>query len=400
MRPGLGIMEALIAFGAQIDVEPILALVNDPSTSDMVLCDAIFALGVSRDKRVLESLSTFIAQHRFLFQTIQALGYTYLLEAIPLLVRVLEDDTIDCTSQGSLSRENLDDFVIEHLGKLQHPDAFEPIELYARKHLPIVGHMTINALVASDGERAIPFLHEVWKFDPEKRKTILRALLWIGTRIATDKIIELLQPIDGEKTTLLANALWNGRGLDFITGTMCRVGILEAVDSRLVAIIAAHFDEMAFDGMWQAIIAMKYIGTLAARQLLELIADDPKYEEIPFPNATPGSLQTIRQAAIHPLCDLGSEAVIDAILDSLSDQPANIIEFRLTKMDYGLVRDALQRRLHSANDRVLIRLLTLLGTFGDHTVLPALQPYIDDPRQEVADAAYLAEQRILGLAYF
>src|SRR5258708_27163183 len=100
------------------------------------------------------------------------------------------------------------------------------------------------------------------------------------------------------------------------------------------------------------------------------------------------------------LCDLGSNAVIDAVLDSLSDQPANIIEFRLTKMDYGLVRDALRKRLRSANDPILIRLLTLLGTFGDHTVFPDLQPYIDDPGQEVTDAAYMAEQRILGLAYF
>jgi hypothetical protein len=65
-----------------------------------------------------------------------------------------------------------------------------------------------------------------------------------------------------------------------------------------------------------------------------------------------------------------------------------------------LYLEALQRRLKSANDVTLIPLLTLLGTFGDYTVLPALQPYIDDPRLEVADAVYVAEQRILGLAYF
>jgi hypothetical protein len=99
------------------------------------------------------------------------------------------------------------------------------------------------------------------------------------------------------------------------------------------------------------------------------------------------------------LCDLGSNVAIEAVLDTLSDLPANVIEFRLTKMDYRSVGDALRKRLHAASDLVLIRLLTLLGTFGDYTVLPNLQPYIDDPRQEVADAAYVAEQRILGLAY-
>lgn len=399
-RPGFGIAEALTAFGSQIDIEPILVLVNDPTTPEVVVRDAIKALGVSRDKRALEPLSAFLAQRRFLFEIIQALGDTELPEALPLLIRVLEDDSIDGGAEGFLNRENIEYFVVEELGKLQHLDAFEPVERYARKHLPTVGHMALSALVASGGERAIPFLQEVWERDPDKRQTILRGLLWIGTPAAIDKAIELLQPIDGEKAALLARALSNGRGLDFITGTMSSVGILEAIDSRLVAILDAHYDEMAFDGKWRAIIAMKYIANRAARHLLKRIATDPKYGEILFPNAGPGSFQTLRQAAIHMLCELGSNVAIDAVLDSLSDQPANVIEFRLTKMDYRSVRDALRKRLHAASDLVLIRLLTLLGTFGDDTVLPSLQAYIDDPRQEVADAAYVAEQRILGLAYF
>jgi len=62
------------------------------------------------------------------------------------------------------------------------------------------------------------------------------------------------------------------------------------------------------------------------------------------------------------------------------------------------VRDALQRHLNSASDATLSKLLELLGLFGDHTVLPMITIYIDDPRIEIADAAYTAEQQILGMA--
>lgn len=102
---------------------------------------------------------------------------------------------------------------------------------------------------------------------------------------------------------------------------------------------------------------------------------------------------------MYTLCDLGSSIVIDAMLDMLLDQPVHVIEFRLRGMNYTSIRDALQRRLDAAENGVLICLLTLLGTFGDHTVLPALQPYMNDLNQEVANAAYTAEQQILGLAY-
>ena len=153
------------------------------------------------------------------------------------------------------------------------------------------------------------------------------------------------------------------------------------------------------ESMLRALFAMEYIATPPARQLLERIANNAKYD-IPRPGAQPPSRQTLRDVAILILCDLGSDRVIEAMLDTLAHQPVNVIEFRLTKMEQGLVRDALQRRLNSAKDNALIPLLSLLGTFGDATVLPDLKAYIDDSRQEVADAAYLAEQRILGLARF
>ncbi len=393
------IHQALHTFGTQIAIEPILALVNDPSTPDTVLSVAIEALGVSRDERVLEPLSTFITQRRFLFEVIQALGNTRLPGAIPILVQILQDKTITSTNQGSLSRENLENMAIENLGKLQHPNAFEPVEQFTRTNLPIVWYASISALAASDGERALPLLQELWELDPEKHKAILEALLWIGSKAATNKILELLSPFDGEKAALLASALSFGRGLVGFASTTYRIGMFESTDDRLVTIIDTYFDEMTPDGMLRALFAMEYIATPPARQLLERIAGNPKYD-IPRPNTPPASRQTLRDVAILTLCDLGSGAVIEAVLDTLSNQPVNVIEFRLTKMEHGLVRDALQRRLNSAKDNILIPLLTLLGTFGDPTVLPDLKPYIDDPKREVADAAYMAEQRILGLAYF
>lgn len=62
------------------------------------------------------------------------------------------------------------------------------------------------------------------------------------------------------------------------------------------------------------------------------------------------------------------------------------------------MRDALQRHLGSANEVELSKLLKLLGLFGDYTVLPTIATYIDDPRTEIADAAYTAQQQILGMA--
>jgi len=393
------IHQALHAFGTQIAIEPILALIDDPSTPDAVVSVAIEALGVSRDDRVLKPLSAFITQRRFLFEVIHALGNTRLARAIPLLVQVLQDKTITSSNQASLSRETLEDMAIENLGKLHHPDAFEPVEQFTRSHMPSVQFAPISALVASGGERAIPLLEELWERDPEKRRVILEALLWIGSTVATSKILQLLSPFNGEKIALLASALSFGSGFVANTTITFHIGVFESTDDRLVALIDTYFDEMTPDGMLRALFAMRYIATPPARQLLERIASNPNYD-IPRPNNSPDSQQTVREVAIGILCDLGSEAAIEAVLDTLSRQPVNVIEFHLTKMEHVLVREALQRRLSSAKDDTLIPLLTLLGTFGDPIVLPDLKHYINDSRQEMADAAYVAEQRILGLAYF
>ena len=100
---------------------------------------------------------------------------------------------------------------------------------------------------------------------------------------------------------MLANALSNGKGLDFITGTACNVGILETVDDRLVAMLDAHFDEMVFDGKWHTIVAMKYVGTPAARTLLERVFNNSRYDEVLFPNTRPGLVQQLSSCYTYAL---------------------------------------------------------------------------------------------------
>lgn len=392
------INEALYAFGRQIAVEPFLTLLNDSTMPDAVVRATITALGVSRDSRVIEPLAVFVRQHRFLFDVIQALGNTRLPAAIPLLVHMLEDTTLDCTIHGSLSRENLENMVIINLGKLQHPDAFEPVAFYIRQNFPTNSYTSIHALAASGGERAIPLLSELWQRDSEKRDMILRALLWIGTGAATNKILELLTPFSGEQLTLLVKALSRGRGLDLITGTIAGVGVLQATDERFIPLIDTVFEDMSPDVMLQTLVAMKYIATPQARTLLKRVVNDPRYD-IPRPGSSPDAQQTLRDVALLILCDIGDDDAIHPLLDTLAHQPAHVIEFRLAKMDYGVVKEVIRQRLPFAQDEILIRLLTLLGTFGDGTILPYIQLYMNHSKQEVADAAYEAEQRILGVAY-
>ena len=147
--------------------------------------------------------------------------------------------------------------------------------------------------------------------------------------------------------------------------------------------------------MWATFIfALEYIAAPAAHRLLKRIASDPLYDI----QRSSNSPQTLRDVAIQILCELGSEMAIDLLLDNLAHQNLAFLDFFLTKLEQERVRDALQRRLGSANDATLSKFLELLGFFGDLTVLPMIATYIDDPRIEIADAAYTAEQQILGTA--
>lgn len=384
------ISDALRAFGSQLPVEPFLLLVGDSSAPDTIMLYVIEALGMSGNPLALKPLAEFITNrhliknHNILWMTIQALGNISHPETVLILAPLLEANDIDLNTLN---------FVVEALGHLHQPSAFSPLEHFIRTNWPPMWYSTIGSLVAAGGEAAIPLLREIWDATPDKRKVVLSCLLWINTREATAAILELLQPLDTENVALLAHALWIGRELPFITST----SPIGPVDDQLVAILENNMDTLPTNSLHHALWALSSIATPAALGVLERIATEPIYQE-PLPPATLGSFQTLRDAAIHLLWNLGSGVVIEDVLDTVMELPVQVIAFRLEKMNPKLVAAALQHRLTRANDLVLPRLLTLLGLFGNPTVLSDVRTYIDDQRKEVANAAYEAEQSILGLA--
>ena len=392
-NPTMGITETLYELGPQIDVGPLIVVANEPSTPEHVLYHVIRALGLSRDKRAIETLRLFLKKPKFLASVVIALGESALLEAVPLLVQTLESKKTNL--RGSpINKDGLDNMIIGSLGKLQYPSAFPALEKFAQQKLPVVWIETISALAATGGERAIPFLHQAWELDSKKQKYIIQALLWIGTNAAIDKIKELLAPSSIEKAILLAKAVGPGGSILLIMGESRSSMVYDWIDDQLVGIIDKYVDEMSAEDKLTVILALKYFAVPAAQRLLERIASDPHYDI----QRSSNSPQTLRDVAIQILCELGSEMAIDLLLDNLANQNLAFLDFFLAKLERERVRDVLQRRLGSAKDATLSKLLELLGFFGDHTVLPMIATYVNDPRIEIADAAYTAEQQILGTA--
>jgi HEAT repeat protein len=393
-NPSMGLMETLQEFGPQIQAEPLIALANDPATPDHVLQYAISALGVTQDRQAIEIFKRFIKQPKFLAHTVLALGASSLPEAVPLLVQVLESRKVSLSGSSLKDRDALDYMIIDMLGKLQYPSAFETIEKFAKQKLPDVWIITIHALAATGGEKAIPFLRQAWELNAENQQHIIQALLWIGTTTTADVIKELLAPYTPEKVVLLAKVLHRGRSL-LLSGTSTRFSMIyDWIDDQLIAMLDTYVDGMSAEDKLTVIFALEYIAVPSARRLLERIASDPQYD-IPRPSSPS---QTLRDVAVLTLCNVGADMAIDCLLDCLADQDLAFLEFFLAKLEQERVRDALQQRLGSATDVTLSKLLELLGFFGDHTVLPMITPYIDDARIEIADTAYTAEQRILGMA--
>ena len=93
-NPTMGITETLYELGPQIDVGPLIVVANEPSTPEHVLYHVVRALGLSRDKRAIETLRLFLKKPKFLASVVIALGESALPEAVPLLVETLESNAI------------------------------------------------------------------------------------------------------------------------------------------------------------------------------------------------------------------------------------------------------------------------------------------------------------------
>ncbi|HLZ80791.1 MAG TPA: hypothetical protein VKP04_04105 [Ktedonobacteraceae bacterium] len=394
-NPTMGITETLYELGTQIDVEPIIALMNTSSVSENELHLFIRVLGLSHDKHAIDVLKVFLRRPQFVVSVVIALGESTLPDAVPPLVQTLESKKIDLRGSGVKDKDGLDHMIVESLGKLQYPSAFPALEKFAQQKLPAISVGTISALATTGGERAIPFLHQAWELDVKNRKYIIEALSWIGTKAATDKIKELLDPYNMEKAILLAKAVSPGGSILLIIGQSRSSMVYDWIDDQLVSMLDKYVDEMNTEDKLTIIFALEHITTPAAQRLLERIASDPHYDI----QRSSGSPQTLRDVAVWGLCEVGSEKAADFLLDKLADHNLGFLEFLLVKQEQERARDALQRHLSSANDVTLGKLLELLGFFGDHTVLPTIATYIDDPKIEIADAAYTAQQQILGMAY-
>src|SRR5258708_574806 len=132
-NPSMGITETLYELGTQIDVEPLIALMKVPSTSEHELHLLIRALGLSHDKRAIEILKLFLKKPQFLVSVVIALGESTLPDAVPLLVQTLESKKINLRGSGVKDKDGLDHMIVHSLGKWQYPRAFPALEKFERQ---------------------------------------------------------------------------------------------------------------------------------------------------------------------------------------------------------------------------------------------------------------------------
>jgi hypothetical protein len=207
--------------------------------------------------------------------------------------------------------------------------------------------------------------------------------------------LQLLTPADAETMALLVSETMLGSALHWIDGHVTH----DQLDDRLVECIASHFDTLPLEDQHRTLFAFTRARASSARHLLESIASDPAYD-IPLPTmASLFGRRTLRTEAVRLLRSEGASMTIDSVLDEILAKAAQGYtggEVSLAKFDREVVVEALRGRLSGANEIHLARLLELLGIFGDSRLLPDMRMYRQDPRLKVADAAYEAEQRILG----
>jgi HEAT repeat protein len=388
------ITRALESFGPQIRIEPVLALIEDEATPELIMRYAIQALGFSRDPRALAPLSTLMNQPEHLSDTIQALGHLGRPEAVLILAEILEKEGLD-----SQNPDICYDFAVVALGHIRHPSAYAPLERFTRRLWPYVWSNVIEALVVTGREKALPLLFEVWDASvaPLTRRTILSVLLWLNTEKAMTTLLQLLAARDGEIMVILISELMYGGNLLWIGGGNNAHGPL---DDRLVTLIISEFEHLGLESQHQALYALAHAQTFSAQQFLESIAENPVYD-LPISVGVPlHDHRTLRTEAFRLLRSQGASSTIDSVIDetlkvAVQGYAGGVDD--LAKMEHEAVIDALRARLSKADEIQLARLLELLGFFSDSRLLPEIRMYMQDPRPKVADAAYEAEQKILGV---
>src|SRR5260370_10158661 len=177
----------------------------------------------------------------------------------------------------------------------------------------------------------------------------------------------------------------------------------DQLDDRLVEFIASHFDRLPLADQHHALFAFTRTRTSSARHLLESIASNPAYDIPLLAMASMYERQTLPTEALRLLPSAGASITIDLVIDEILAKAAEGYtggEVSLAKLDREVVIEALREQLSKANEIHRRRLLELLRIFGATRLLSDIRIHMQDPRLKIADAAYEAEQTILGTMDF
>ncbi|MHB8573832.1 MAG: hypothetical protein ACYDCQ_00730 [Dehalococcoidia bacterium] len=373
------------AFGTTIDVDSLIAIVEDDSATSVVRRRAIEALGYSRNVKAAPILQSLLRDRMELDTTVVALGHLRRGEVVPDLCELMQDASIDI-----LIREHTIPFA---LGSIRDKRALATLELIIRENLPSPPWEAVEAYVYIALTGAIELLREIWLAGCWDRSEIIGALRWLGEDAAVGTIVGLIgdEPIEAAGT--LTETLWQGVGLGHFGGWHM-VGRLH---DQLVGVLERGLPHLAPDQQQKGVWALRDAATPAAIRLLERIATDESFEGLA---GLPGQERSVREQAIFALKELGSPTgvVVAAVLAELSSDSPTLGVYHMSKMPRGAAIESLSASLDTLPTKGLVQALNMLGWMADLSVLPDVRRFISDERHGVADAAYEAEQRLMGLA--
>lgn len=276
------------------------------------------------------------------------------------------------------------------IGYIASPRGSPILQRLINTKWPSPSHETIEAFVAIEREAAIGLLSDLWRDGVCERDFLVSALRWIGGDASVRAILGLIGEEPIQAARLLSQTLWRGVGLGYFGGT--RMG--GPLDDRLVTVLELGMRSLSPDDLQHVVWALESAATPKSISVLERLSGD---ERLDMEVGLLSSRHTLRKEVIGALQNLGSPQVLDGTITELGGEHPNIAVYRLSKMPRDAVAGALKARLTTLPTRALQQALRLLGWFGDERVLGDVRRYIPDPRSKVADCAYEAEQRLLGL---